>query len=127
MKWVEVGQSIGYARTVYAKRRTLVGIIPFGWGDGLFRNVANRGSVLAKGKRCPIIGLLHVEHCLIDLTEVKGATVGDEVVLLGEQEKEVITLREHAVWAGANEVEIWIQFGRTIPRIYFKGGQPVAY
>lgn len=116
--WVQSGESIGYGRTFYASRHTHVGVLPLGWGDGLLRSTASRANVLVRGHRCPIIAALHVEHCLIDLTEIVGAEEGDEAVLIGEQGKSAITLTEHAQWAGVSELEVVIQLGRTMPRVY---------
>jgi alanine racemase len=125
-KWAEVGQSIGARRSFYTRRRTLVGILPFGWGDGLRRSNASRASVLVRSTRCPILGTIYHEHCCIDLTEVEGATVGDEAVLFGEQGKASITLSEHAKWVGISDLEVVSHLGRAIPRVYLKGGQLVA-
>jgi len=124
-KWVEVGHRIGGYGGFYAPRRTLVGVLPFGWVDGLFLSAGSRASVLVRSRRCPMIEI-HLEHCLIDLTEVDGAEAGDEAVLFGEQGGAVITLGEHASWAGVSELEVVMQLGRTIPHVYFKEGWPVS-
>lgn len=123
-KWVEAGQSIGYGRTFYASRRTLVGVLPFGWWDGLLRSNASRASVLVRGRRCPIIGAISLEHSLIDVTEIEGVEVGDEAVLFGEQGEAVTTLSEYARWLDVSELEVVVQLGRTIPRVYESSRKP---
>jgi alanine racemase len=120
-RWVEAGDSIGYGRRYHASKRSLVGVLPIGWSDGLIRNPKSSVQVLVRGTRCPIIGSINLEHCMADLTRVDGATAGDEVVLFGKQGNEVITLKQHAEWVGVSEMEAVLHFGRSIPRVYFEG------
>jgi alanine racemase len=119
-KWIKAGEPVGYGRTFQASRRTQVGVLPFGWSDGLYRRIASRASVLVKEKRCPVIGTLNLEHCLIDLTDVDEAGTGDEVVVIGRQGDAAIEIAEHAAWAGVSEMEVIVQLGRTLPRAYFQ-------
>ena len=73
----------GYsARTV--DRETAIAVIPFGFADGYPRLPAG-GTVLVRGQRAPLVGPRHTEHALVDVTDVPGVALGDEVVLLGAQ------------------------------------------
>ena len=125
-KWIEAGETIGYARTFRPVRRTLVGVLPLGWRDGLNRRIANRAQVLVKGKRCTLIGALNFEHCLVDLTELGAVHTGEEAVFIGEQGDEQITAGEQARCAGVPEFELIALLGRTINRAYLMGGRVIA-
>ena len=122
VKWVEPGSSVGYERTYRTVRRTRLGILPMGWSDGLSRHGNTTPTALVRGQRCPMIGAINIEHSIVDLTDVEGAQAGDEVVLIGKQGGETITLDEHARWAGVSEMEVVVRFGRTVPRVYIHGG-----
>lgn len=126
LKWVETGKSVGYGRGFYTSRRTRVGVLPMGWCDGLLRSASGKAQLLVREVRCPIIGAINVEHCMIDVTDVKSVAVGDEAVLFGEQGSAVIRAHEHAAWVGVSETEVVVLLGRTIPRIYLGHGRPVG-
>jgi alanine racemase len=89
-----------------------IGLVPIGWSDGLPRHPPPALRVLVGGLRVPLIGPVHFEHVRIDLTGVPAARFGDEVVLLGPQGDEQITLPELAGWCGRDE----LHFLGTLPR-----------
>lgn len=118
-KWIHEGDTVGYGRRFRANRRTLIGIVPMGWWDGFVRGGDSRANVLVRGKRCPLAeGGTSLEYSVVDLTEVKEAVVGDEVVIIGEQRDDAITISECAKWAGQSEIELVIGMGKTLPKRY---------
>jgi alanine racemase len=122
-QWVEAGETMGYRRPYTTGRRTRYAVIPVGRTDGLARGAAERGSVLVRGARCPFIpGSVSGEHSGIDVTDVPGARIGDEVALWGEQDGAAIALSEHALWAEASEAEVVTALGRLIQHRYLRGG-----
>ena len=126
IKWVKEGESVGYGRKFFANRPTRVGILPLGWSDGLMRNATEGVKVLVRGKRCPFIGAVSLEHSLIDLTDLDIVEIGDEAVIIGEQGGERITQSEHAQWLGISELEVIAHFGKTVPRVYYKDRNELA-
>ncbi len=88
IKEVQKGESVGYGRTFITKRRTKIGTIPLGYADGYPWQLSNRGKVLVKGKRVPIIGRVCMDAFMVDLTELPDVKIGEEVVLMGKQGKE---------------------------------------
>ncbi len=110
------GDAISYGRTYCMPRDGRVGILPLGYGDGLPRSLGNRARVLIRGKRVPIIGRVCMDQVMIDLTDVKEAVVGDEVVLYGAQGSERIGIEEAARIAGTITYEITCQVGKRVPR-----------
>jgi alanine racemase len=120
IKEVEKGESVGYGRTFITKRRTKIGTIPLGYADGYPWQLSNRGMVLVKGKRVPIIGRVCMDAFMIDLTALKDVKTGEEVVLMGKQGKEKIDAHQIAGWANSFSYEIVSRMGKRLPRVYLK-------
>lgn len=122
LRTVEVGQRIGYGHTWEATRRSVVATVPMGYADGLSRSLSNRGSALVRGARAPIAGAVSMDLTMIDVTDVPGAQVGDEVVFLGTQEgplgRETITATEIAELSGTIPWEVLTSISRRVPRFY---------
>jgi alanine racemase len=97
---------------------TRIGIIPLGTADGL--GVVSAGEVLVRGRRVPMIETIPLEHCRLDLTNVPDAAVGDEVVVIGRQGDEEITLEEVAARRnlGTNVHDIAINVRDSVLRTY---------
>ncbi|MGC8890929.1 MAG: alanine racemase [bacterium] len=82
---------VGYDATYRSKENSKIGIVPIGYGDGLPYQLSNNGYVLVKGKKVPIVGRICMDYTIIDLSEVPEVQIGDEVVIIGEQEGEIIS------------------------------------
>lgn len=109
---------ISYGKTFITKRESLIGVIPVGYADGYFRSLSNRGFMLIKGKRSPIVGTICMDITMVDLTEIPEAKIGDEVILLGMQGKERVTAREIAEWANTIPYEVLISLGSKAKKKY---------
>src|SRR3972149_4072239 len=79
------GDSVSYGRTWRANRPSLIGLVMCGYGDGLPRVLSNRGSLLVREKRAPIVGRVCMDMCMVDATDIPEVTEGDEVVIIGSQ------------------------------------------
>lgn len=115
---LSVGSPVGYNGTFRASRPTRLATVPVGYGDGLLRALSNRGEVLVRGRRCPIVGAVSMDLTVIDVTDVGGVSVADEVVLLGSQGRDRITAEEIAGWAGTIPYEVLTNVSRRVPRFY---------
>lgn len=124
IKDVSSGRKISYGGTYTATRHTTVATIPIGYGDGLNRQLSNKGLVLIKGKRVPIIGRVCMDQIMVDTGSIPKAAVGDEVVLIGRQKKERITVEEMAGLCSTIPYEVACWFDNRIPRIYFMRKSP---
>ena len=120
IKEVQKGESVGYGRTFITKRRTKIGTIPLGYADGYPWQLSNRGEVLVKGKRVPIIGRVCMDAFMIDLTDLPEVKTGEEVILLGKQGKEKIEVHQIAGWAKSFSYEIVSRMEKRLPRVYIK-------
>lgn len=112
------GESAGYGRTFRATRDTRLATIPLGYGDGLLRSASNRGHVLIRGVRCPIVGNISMDLTTIDVSQVPDVVIGDEALLLGEQQGAVVDARDLAKAAGTIPYEVLTNISRRVPRIY---------
>ncbi|MDR3253506.1 MAG: alanine racemase [Endomicrobium sp.] len=114
---VPSGFCVSYGRTFVTNRASVIATIPVGYADGYNRLLSNRGDVLVHGKRCPVIGRITMDMTMIDVTNIKGVVVGDEVVLIGSQGKEQIKADELAKIQNTINYEITGAISARVPRI----------
>ena len=115
---IQPGDRVSYNGTFIAHRATRIAILPIGYADGLSRHLSNRGVVLVRGQRVPIVGLVCMDMVMIDVTTVSDVTVGDEVVIIGQQGGETITAKDIAEWTGTIPYEILCAISPRVPRRY---------
>jgi alanine racemase len=115
---IPAGQSVGYGRTFVSPRQARIGTVPIGYGDGLDWRLQNRGSAVIRGRRVPIVGRVSMDNITVDLTDVAGAELRDEVVLLGCQAGERISAEELAALAGTISYDVPCSITARVPRVY---------
>lgn len=113
---IPAGATVGYDATFTAQRPTRLALLPVGYADGLNRLLSNQGQVLVRGQRVPIAGRISMDHTSVDVTDVAGVEVGDEVVLIGTQQEERITAAEMAELTGTIAYEVLCDIGARVPR-----------
>lgn len=118
VKAIAKGQPISYSGSYTTQRESLVATLPIGYADGLHRTLSNNMEVLIRGKRAPQIGNICMDMTLIDVTEIQDVRAGDEVVLFGEQEGNVISVEEMAEKGKTIPYEILCNVGKRVPRFY---------
>lgn len=118
LKRVPAGTPLGYGGSFTTTRESLIATIPIGYADGVRRSLSNRGRVLVGGHAVPIVGRVSMDLTIIDVTEVRGVGVGDEVTLLGEQGGERLFAEDLAAAAGTISYEIVTGIGARVPRYY---------
>ncbi len=124
---VGAGECVSYdASWVAPPAGALVATIPIGYADGYMRCFSNKASVIIRGKRAPVIGLICMDQMNVDVSAIPGVTEGDEVLLLGGGPETGVPVLELASLAGTNRNEIMAVLGRRIPRVYAKGGETVG-
>jgi alanine racemase len=113
------GHGISYGRTFITPRKMRVATLSCGYADGYPRHLSSRGiSVLVRGQRCALLGRVTMDLIMIDVSHVPGATIGDEVVLMGRQGDEEINCAELAEGAGTITWEITTRIGARVRRVY---------
>ncbi len=113
---IEAAAVVGYNGTFVATEPMRVALLAVGYADGLRRELSNRGYVLVRGSRAPIVGRISMDQTVVDVTEIPEVAPGDEVVLLGRQGDEGITAEEHARWAGTIPWEIFTGIAERVER-----------
>jgi len=116
-KVVEKGKGISYGHSYTTSKQTRIVTIPIGYGDGYRRCLSNRSSVLIRGRRFSVVGNICMDQLMVDIGDSE-AYVGDEVVLIGKQGEEEITVQEIADLAQTNLHEVLCFFNDRLPRIY---------
>jgi alanine racemase len=106
VKWFEPGDSAGYGRTWRAGRRTWVGVLPIGYGDGWRRALSNNADVLVGGRRYPLVGTVSMDNITVDLGAETDVQVGDVAVLIGEQDGDRILAEDVAKRLGTINYEV---------------------
>ncbi len=119
VKRVPAGTPISYGRTFVTPRESVIATLPVGYADGLPRLLSNRGEVLARGRRLPIIGRVCMDLTMIDATDqAPDLAAGEEVVLFGSQAGARIDVEEVAGWADTIGYEVLCGISRRVPRVY---------
>lgn len=117
VKGVRDGEAVGYGQSFRAEGPRTLAVVPAGYADGLDGRLANRGAVLVRGRRVPIVGRVSMDMLTIDVTGL-DVSPGDEVVLLGRQGDQRIDVREVAATIGAIPWELLCRLGARIEREY---------
>jgi alanine racemase len=112
------GSSVSYGQTHWTDGPTVTAVLPVGYADGYSRALSNRGEVLIHGKRCPVIGRVCMDQCVADVTKLDNPRPGDEVVLIGRQGDEAVTIEDVVDWIGCNSGMVPLMFSARVPRVY---------
>ena len=113
---VRAGESVGYERMSYVSRDSRIAVLPIGYADGLNRHLSNGvGEVVIVGKRCPIIGNICMDTCMVDVTET-NAKEGDTVIVFGKE----LSVVEIAQKSGTIPYEILTSISPRVKRIYYR-------
>lgn len=126
VKHEKPGQSISYGRHYTTTLEDeVIATLPIGYADGFFRHFSNNNEVLIHGKRCPIVGNVCMDQCMVNVTGVDNVRIGDEVVLMGHQGDEYIPCEELVERTGTIPHEFFCDISKRVPRVYMKDGKIV--
>lgn len=116
---------IGYGRKFKTERETIIATLPVGYADGYSRNLSNKINVIVNGKFAPVIGNICMDQCMIDITDIPNTKVGDEVILMGEQENLKITAEDIASKLGTISYDVICMISKRVPRVYIESGEVI--
>lgn len=111
---------IGYGRTYCTKSLSKIATIPVGYADGYSRLLSNKGRVLINGEYAKIVGTICMDQFMVDVTNIDNIKIGDDVILIGTQGENSITVEEVANIVGTINYEITCMISKRIPRVYLK-------
>jgi alanine racemase len=117
-KWVEEGEFIGYGNVYLAGRQMKIATVPIGYTHGFGRNLTNTGFVLIRGERAAVVGLVNMNMITVDVTDIDGAKKGDEVVLIGYQGNDEISVASFGEMTNNLNYEVLTRLPSSIPRFW---------
>lgn len=126
IKEVDAGVPISYGGTYVTPKKMRVATIPVGYGDGYPRGLSNKGYVLIRGRKAPILGRVCMDQFMVSVEDIPDAAQGDEVTLIGTDGTLRITMEELSELSGRFNYELACDLGKRIPRVYLKNGQVTA-
>ncbi len=109
-------QALGYGGTYVTKAPARIAVLPVGYADGLNRKLSSQGRVIVREHYAPIVGRISMDLTLVDVTDLEGVAVGDEVVLLGSIDGLSVDAREHAALSDTVLYEILCGISKRVPR-----------
>jgi alanine racemase len=118
LKMLPSGHAVGYGMTFHTNRPSRIATLPVGYADGYNRLMSNRGEVILRGRRAPVVGRVSMDLVTIDVTDIPDAALGDEVILLGTQARETISAEEIAAKIGTISWEVFCSVSARVPRVY---------
>jgi len=118
VKTVEAGDTVGYGATWKAPDKKRVATVAIGYADGVHRARSNRGDVLVRGRRAPLIGTVSMDAITLNVTDIPGAQAGDVATLIGADGDERITAEAVGEWSGTISYEVLTSIGPRVERRY---------
>lgn len=116
LKEISEGEYIGYGTAYQAQRDMLVAVVPLGYGNGYARSQSNKGEVIIRGQKAPIVGSINMNVFMVDVTDIEDVKIRDEVVLIGKQGEQSISIRSFTEVTDAINNEFVSRLPTAIPR-----------
>lgn len=118
LKKVPAGTTVSYGATYTTPRPTTLAVVPIGYAEGYNRLLSSRGHMLVNGKKAPVVGRVCMDLTVLDVAGIDGVRVEDEVVVLGKQGGEQITVEEIAAALNTISYEVVTSVTDRVPRVY---------
>jgi alanine racemase len=118
IKDVAAGEAVGYMGTFVTKERSRIAVLPVGYADSYPRLLSNRARVIVGGEYAPVVGRVSMDLTIVDVSHIRGAAVGDEVLLIGKSGGKSVDAVELARWCESVPYEILCGLSQRVPRVY---------
>ncbi len=116
IKKVEAGEFVGYGNVYLTSRDQMIASVPIGYSHGFGRNLTNVGIVLINGERAPVAGLVNMNLLTIDITDIPDVSKGDEVVIIGRQQDQEMTVASFSEMTNNMNYEVLVRLPANLPR-----------
>ncbi|SLM28345.1 Alanine racemase [Desulfamplus magnetovallimortis] len=126
LKSVPAGFEVSYGSTYVTSIPTKIATVPIGYADGYSRLLSSRGHMLVRGKRAFVAGRVCMDFTMIDVGHIPDVASGDEVVIMGKQDKEEISADEIASHTGTINYEVVASLTGRMPVKYLRGDSMVG-
>lgn len=117
---VSKGEGVSYSYVWKAERDSIIGTVPFGYADGYPRNLTGKGFVTIRNQKAPIIGIICMDQCMVDLTDIEEVCEGDEAIIYGDGTNNTLDIHNASLLGSTNKNEIMSRIGMRVPRVYIK-------
>jgi len=125
VKPVPMGEGVSYGLRYRSPGNVLIATLPLGYADGFARELSGKIDVLLHGRRLPQVGTICMDMMMFEADQRAKAgkqtiqpQVGEEVVLVGQDGSEEITLDELAELLGTINYDMACRLGMRLERIY---------
>lgn len=125
VKTLDAGREISYGGTYVTKEKRIIATVPVGYADGYPRSLSNIGRVIVRGQYADIVGRVCMDQFMIDVTDIDGVSLDDEVTLVGRDGSAVLTMEEVSELSGSFNYELPCRINRRVPRVYYKNDRAV--
>ena len=123
VKQIEAGTAVSYNRTFIADHPMRIATVPIGYADGYPRLLSNKGHMIIRGKRAPIIGNICMDQLILDVTDIPDVRLGDTVTVVGTDGLEMVSFDDLAQLCQTIHYELMCLIGRRVPRVYQMQGE----
>ena len=123
IKTLNKGEGVSYDYLWKAQDTSRVATLPFGYADGYPRNMRDKGFVTIHGQKAPILGVICMDQCIVDISHIPQANVGDEVIIYGDGENNTLSINDVSKLAQTNKNELVCRITIRTPRVYIKDKQ----
>lgn len=123
IKTLNKGEGVSYDYLWKAQDISRVATLPFGYADGYPRNMRDKGFVTIHGQKAPILGVICMDQCIVDISHIPQANVGDEVIIYGDGENNTLSINDVSKLAQTNKNELVCRITIRTPRVYIKDKQ----
>lgn len=117
VKELQAGETVGYGRTFLAQQKTKIATLPLGYADGISRKLSNKGYIIIRGKKAPIVGKICMDQFMVDVTEIPEVTIGEEALIFGGAE---LPAELFAEWMDTINYEAMCLMSKRMPRKYLE-------
>lgn len=125
LKTLPAGSAVSYGGTYVTNTPRRIATVPVGYGDGYPRSLSNKGYVLVRGRKAPIVGRICMDQFMIDVTEIPKTSLYDVVTLIGREGDGEITMETLGALSGRFNYELACDLGNRIPRYYYHNGKKI--
>lgn len=126
IKTVEPNSPVSYGCTYITEKPTVIATVPIGYADGYTRSLGNRAYMTVNGRKAPVIGRVCMDQLMLDITDIDGVSVGDEVTVIGDGNNNTFSFDDMAAMTGTINYELICLVGKRVPRVYISNGETVG-
>ncbi len=125
IKTLPKGREISYGATYVTEKDTVIATVPVGYADGYPRALSNKGRVIVGGQYAKILGRVCMDQLMIDITDIDGVSIEDEVTLVGKDGDARLSIEEVSELAGSFNYELTCSLARRVPKLYYRNGEHI--